>query len=90
MEQKLRNNKIAWDNFKNLAPSHRKQYILWVNSAKKNETKQKRFSEAMKLLEQNKEKFGYNKFDFLYLVDSDDITDNLSKLNSKINDFFSE
>jgi len=41
-------------------------------------------------LEQNKEKFGYNKFDFLYLVDSDDMPTNLSKLSSKINVFFNE
>ncbi|MEA3450357.1 MAG: DEAD/DEAH box helicase family protein [Bacteroidota bacterium] len=41
-------------------------------------------------LEQNKEKFGYNKFDFLYLVDSDDMPTNLSKLSSKINNFFNE
>jgi uncharacterized protein YdeI (YjbR/CyaY-like superfamily) len=54
LEHKLRNNKIAWNNFKNLSPSHRKQYILWINSAKRNETKQKRFLEAIKLLEKNK------------------------------------
>ncbi len=41
-----------------------------------------------KFQEQNKEKFGYNKFDFLYLLDSVDMTDNLSKLRLKINDFF--
>ena len=54
LEENLKNNKIAWNNFKNLAPSHRKQYILWINSAKKNETKWKRFLEAIKLLEKNK------------------------------------
>jgi len=43
LEQKLRSNKIAWNNFENLAPSHRKQYFLWINSAKKDKTKQKRF-----------------------------------------------
>jgi hypothetical protein len=51
--------------------------------------KKRKFVET-EFLEQNKEKFGYNKFDFLYLVDSDDITANLSKLSSKINDFFNE
>ncbi len=49
--------------------------------------KKRKFVET-EFLEQNKEKFGYNKFDFLYLVDSDDITTNLSKLSSKINNFF--
>jgi len=51
--------------------------------------KKRKFVET-EFLELNKEKFGYNKFDFLYLVDSDDITANLSKLSSKINDFFDE
>lgn len=51
--------------------------------------KKRKFVET-KFLEQNKEKFGYNKFDFLYLVDSDDISANLSKLSSKIKDFFNE
>lgn len=54
IEQLIKRNKLAWNNFKNLAPSYRKQYILWINSAKREETKQKRLSEAIKLLEQNK------------------------------------
>ncbi|HED05304.1 MAG TPA: hypothetical protein ENI61_01310, partial [Ignavibacteria bacterium] len=49
--------------------------------------KKRKFVET-KFLQQNKEKFGYNKFDFLYLVDSDELTTNLSKLSNKINDFF--
>ena len=36
----------------------------------------------------NHEKFGYQRFDFLYLEDSNDLSTNLSKLNSKINNFF--
>lgn len=51
--------------------------------------KKRKFVET-EFLEQNKEKFGYNKFDFLYLVDSDDITANLSKLSIKLKDFFYE
>lgn len=51
--------------------------------------KKRKFVET-EFLEQNKEKFGYNKFDFLYLVDSDDIIANLSKLSIKIKDFFNE
>ena len=54
VERILKTNEIAWNNFKDLALSHRKQYVLWINSAKKDETKQKRLSEAIKLLEQNK------------------------------------
>lgn len=54
IEQVLRKNETAWINFIKLASNHRKQYILWINSAKKDETKQKRLMEAIKLLEQNK------------------------------------
>jgi len=53
-EEKLRENKTAWKNFTSLAPGHKRQYILWMNSAKRKETKQKRYSEAIKLLEQGK------------------------------------
>ncbi len=51
--------------------------------------KKRKFVET-EFLEQNKDKFGYNKFDFLYLVDNEDITANLSKLSLKIKDFFNE
>ena len=54
IEKILKMQEKAWNNFNNLAPSHRKQYILWINSAKKEETKQKRLSEAIKLLKQNR------------------------------------
>ena len=49
--------------------------------------KKKKFVETQ-FLEQNKDKFGYHKFDFLYLEDSDDLPNNLSKLNTKIDNFF--
>ena len=51
--------------------------------------KKKKFVETQ-FLEQNKDKFGYHKFDFLYLIDSDDLPNNLSKLNSKIDNFFNK
>ena len=51
--------------------------------------KKKKFVETQ-FLEQNKDKFGYHKFDFLYLVDSDALPNNLSKLNSKIDNFFNK
>ena len=41
-------------------------------------------------LKQNNEKFGYNRFDFLYLSDSDKIENNISKMNEKINNFFKD
>lgn len=53
-KQALMKNKKAWENFNNLAPSYRRNYILWVTDAKKEETRLKRLKEAVALLEQNK------------------------------------
>jgi uncharacterized protein YdeI (YjbR/CyaY-like superfamily) len=57
LEQALRKNKKAWHHFRNLAPSHRKQYVGWLRSAKKPETREKRLREAIRLLARN-EKLG--------------------------------
>ena len=54
IENTLKSNEKAWCNFIKLAPSYKKQYIGWLISAKKEETKQKRLKEAIKLLEQNR------------------------------------
>ncbi len=53
-EELLKKNKTAWTNFNNLPRSHKKNYILWLNSAKKDATKLKRINEAIELLEKNK------------------------------------
>jgi uncharacterized protein YdeI (YjbR/CyaY-like superfamily) len=45
---------IALQNFKALAPSHKKQYVLWINNAKTEPTIQKRLNEAVNLLNENK------------------------------------
>lgn len=50
----LATNKEAGENFDKLAPSHQRQYIGWVASAKKEETRKKRVKEAIELLEQNR------------------------------------
>ena len=44
-------------------------------------------SEFLKL---NQDKFGYQRFDFLYLEDSKDIATNITKLSNKINNFFND
>jgi len=49
-KQALRANKKAWENFCNLAPSHKKRYIGWIQSAKKPETRERRLKEAIKSL----------------------------------------
>jgi uncharacterized protein YdeI (YjbR/CyaY-like superfamily) len=43
----------AWENFNNLPPSHRRNYIGWISDAKKEETRQRRIQEAIGRLEKN-------------------------------------
>lgn len=45
---------------------------------------------AGEFLRQNNEKFGYKRFDFLYLEDSADIDTNIIKLGNHINTFFND
>jgi len=54
MEKALKANQKAWDNFNQLAPGYRKQYVGWLLNAKKPETKEKRLREAIELLAKNK------------------------------------
>jgi len=53
MEQVLKNNEKAWNNFLKLTPGYKKQYTMWLVNAKREVTKQKRMKEAIRLLEQN-------------------------------------
>jgi uncharacterized protein YdeI (YjbR/CyaY-like superfamily) len=41
----------AWTAFQSLAPSHRRRYLLWIVMAKRDETRQRRLREAVRLLE---------------------------------------
>jgi uncharacterized protein YdeI (YjbR/CyaY-like superfamily) len=50
----LGTNYLANENFHKLAPSHKKQYLEWINSAKREETRLKRMKEAVYLLESGK------------------------------------
>ncbi len=54
IRQALRANPRAWENFNNLAPSYRRQYLAWILDAKKEETRARRLREVIALLEQNK------------------------------------
>lgn len=40
----------AWEFFESLAPSHRRQYVNWIDSAKRDETKRKRLTQAIKMM----------------------------------------
>ena len=54
MEAAIKLNKPAWNNFKQLAPGYRKQYVGWLVSAKKPATRARRLEEAIRLLASNK------------------------------------
>jgi uncharacterized protein YdeI (YjbR/CyaY-like superfamily) len=54
MRQALAANQKALRNFGNLAKSYKRQYIGWVMSAKKEDTKRKRLAEVVEHLENNK------------------------------------
>jgi uncharacterized protein YdeI (YjbR/CyaY-like superfamily) len=46
----LRKQPAAWRCFEGLAPSHRRRYLGWIESAKREETKARRLQEAIRLL----------------------------------------
>ena len=41
-------------NFHGLAPSYRRDYVRWVTEAKKEETRQRRLTEALRMLEESR------------------------------------
>jgi uncharacterized protein YdeI (YjbR/CyaY-like superfamily) len=57
IERVLRADAAAWSFFERLAPSHRRNYIGWIDSAKRPETKKRRLDEAIALLS-NGQKLG--------------------------------
>jgi len=53
MKKELQKNQTVWRNFNNLPPSQQRNYIGWIMSAKKEETRQKRLKETIILLKKN-------------------------------------
>ncbi|MFC1925444.1 YdeI family protein [Chloroflexota bacterium] len=53
LKKALAANKEAGRNFKGLAPSRQKQFIWWVTSAKKKETRQRRINEILRMVKGN-------------------------------------
>lgn len=47
IEEGLRREPAAWGIFVRMAPSHRRNYVLWIDSAKKDATRQRRIAEAI-------------------------------------------
>jgi uncharacterized protein YdeI (YjbR/CyaY-like superfamily) len=50
IERALRAQGRAWPHFEQLAPSYRRAYVGWIDSAKRDETKQRRLREAVQRL----------------------------------------
>ncbi len=46
----LKANARAWKTFGQLPPSYRRQYVAWIDSAKRDDTRAKRIREAVRLL----------------------------------------
>ncbi|MGO4770283.1 YdeI family protein [Flavobacterium sp. W22_SRS_FK3] len=47
-------NPVAFENYQKFSPSYRKNYLYWLNQAKREETRNKRIAEIILLCEQNK------------------------------------
>jgi uncharacterized protein YdeI (YjbR/CyaY-like superfamily) len=54
VKRALMANAKAWENFLNLAPSHRRHYIQWIIDGKREETRERRLRQAVSRLEQSK------------------------------------
>lgn len=50
----LRKEPAAWSHFQGLPPSHRRRYLGWIESAKREDTKVRRLQEAVRLLVEGK------------------------------------
>lgn len=50
IEQGIRKNARAWKFFENLAPSYRRLYVTWIDSAKRDDTKQSRLRQAIEMM----------------------------------------
>ncbi|MGA2768221.1 MAG: YdeI/OmpD-associated family protein [Candidatus Bathyarchaeia archaeon] len=53
LKDALAANEKASNNFNKLAKSYKRNFVAWIDSAKKEETRRKRLAEAIKLLERN-------------------------------------
>jgi len=50
LERALRRNRRAWQHFTSLAPSYRRAFIGWIDSARREETRKRRLQEALGIL----------------------------------------
>jgi len=50
IEKAIRKDAKAWASFESLAPSHRRNYLIWINDAKREETRLGRLEKAIAML----------------------------------------
>jgi uncharacterized protein YdeI (YjbR/CyaY-like superfamily) len=50
IQKALKGQPAAKEYFESLAPSHRRHYVMWIDSAKREETKVRRLEEAIRML----------------------------------------
>jgi uncharacterized protein YdeI (YjbR/CyaY-like superfamily) len=53
LSKAFESNQTAYDNYQKFSPSYRKNYLYWLNQAKRPETRTNRISEIIKLCELN-------------------------------------
>ncbi len=53
LEDAFFKNKVALENYQNFSPSYRKNYLYWLNQAKREETRNIRIGQIIKFCEQN-------------------------------------
>lgn len=53
LSKAFENDPVAYDNYKNFSPSYRKNYLYWLNSAKRTVTREKRIEEIIRLCREN-------------------------------------
>jgi len=53
LEDALRVNEKASENFQKMPKSYKRNFVLWIDSARKEETRRRRVAEALGLLENN-------------------------------------
>ena len=50
----FKSNPRAWRHFQTLAPTHRRHFVVWIHTAKRPETREKRIRESIELLSAGK------------------------------------
>lgn len=54
LKKALKADQQTWRDFESLAPSHKRQFIHWITSAKTDKTRQRRIQETVRLVTENK------------------------------------